>query len=81
MLARVHPQGLTVARKRLMRAFVALSSLVSLAGLVYAYALPPESLRLTRDGVPHHAPPVAHPATGEPLPLEALVRHFKGERR
>lgn len=81
MLARVHPQELSMARKLLMRAFVALSSFVSVAGLVYVYAMPPESLRRTRDGVPYHSPPVAHPATGEPIALETLVRHFKGERR
>ena len=81
MLARVHPQELNMVRKLLVRVFVTLSSVVSLAGLVYVYAVPPESLRLTRDGVPHHAPPVAHPATGEPVSLETLVRHFKGERR
>jgi len=61
------------------RLYVYAISLVCLASLVYVYALPPESLRVTRDGIPFFTPPVAHPETGEPLDLGELVRHFKGE--
>lgn len=68
-------------RRLLMRIFVALSATVSILGLAYVYLKPPESMRATRDGVAHHAPPVAHPLTGEPLALEVLVRHFKGGRQ
>jgi hypothetical protein len=70
-----------VVARLLMRLFVAIAAVASAAGLAYVYVAPPESMRVTREGVPHHAPPVAHPLTGEPLALDALVRHFKGERR
>jgi hypothetical protein len=64
-----------------MRLLVGIAAATSAAGLAYVYVKPPESMRVTRDGVPHHAPPVANPATGEALPLEELVRHFKEVRR
>jgi hypothetical protein len=64
-----------------MRLFVVLSAIASVCGLAYVYIKPPESMRVTRDGVPHQAPPVAHPLTGEPLSLQDLVRHFKGAPR
>lgn len=46
--------------------------------LVYVYGAPPESMRVTRDGVPYFTPPVVNPATGESLDVNALARHFKG---
>jgi hypothetical protein len=64
-----------------MRLLVGIAAAISVGGLAYVYIKPPESMRVTRDGVPHHAPPVANPATGEALPLEELVRHFKEVRR
>ncbi len=65
----------------LMRVYIALATAAMLAGLGYVYINPPESLRVTREGVPHFAAPVVHPQTGEAIPLERLVRHYKGERR
>lgn len=65
----------------LMRLFVVLSAAAVAAGLAWVYAVPPQSLRVTRDGVPHLAPPVAHPVTGEAIPLERLVQHYKGGGR
>jgi hypothetical protein len=41
---------------------------------------PPPGMKATRDGVPYLTPPVAHPVSGEAVPLETLVRHFKGEK-
>ncbi|MEZ5616248.1 MAG: hypothetical protein R3E35_13675 [Rhodocyclaceae bacterium] len=64
-----------------MRLFIAVSVAAVLGGLTYVYVKPPQSMKLTRDGVPHLSPPVAHPATGEAIPLDALVRHYKGEGR
>lgn len=61
-----------------MRAFAATVALASLAGLVHVYGAPPPSLRVTRDGVPHFMPPVAHPQTGAPLDVGMLIRHYKG---
>lgn len=65
----------------LMRLYVALAMAAMLAGLGYVYVDPPGSLRVTREGVPHFAPPVIHPQTGEAIPLQRLVQHYKGERR
>jgi hypothetical protein len=69
-----------MAARVLMRLFIALSVIAVGGGLAYVYIAPPESMRLTRDGVPHFSPPVAHPMTGEAIPMERLVRHYKGER-
>ncbi|MCC6379990.1 MAG: hypothetical protein IT519_14340 [Burkholderiales bacterium] len=65
----------------LMRVFVAVSVAASVAGVAWVYVRPPEGMRVTRDGVPHLSPPVTNPATGEAVPLEQLVRHFKGGGR
>lgn len=64
-----------------MRLFVACSVIAVVGGLAFVYVKPPEGLRVTRDGVPLLSPPVAHPATGEAIPLERLVEHFKGAGR
>lgn len=61
-----------------MRAFAATVIVGSVAGAAFVYAVPPPSLRMTRDGVPHFTPPVAHPQTGEPLDVGMLARHYKG---
>lgn len=61
-----------------MRLFVALSVLAVGGGLGYVYLWPPEGMRVSREGVPYFSPPVAHPVTGEPIPLEVLVNHYKG---
>ncbi len=65
----------------LMRFLVAISVIAVLAGLTFVYVKPPPSMKLTRDGVPHLSPPVAHPVTGEAIPLERLVQHYKGGGR
>lgn len=63
----------------IMRLFVAAVTASTLAGLAWVYAVPPPSLKLSRDGVPHFSPPVTVPATAQPVALERLVRHYKGE--
>lgn len=65
----------------LMRAGVALSTAAVVLGLAYVYVWPPQGVRVSREGVPLLAPPVAHPVTGAPIPLEELVRHYKGGAR
>ncbi len=65
----------------LMRLFVAASAIAVFAGLAFVYVKPPEGLRVTREGVPHLSPPVTNPATGEAIPLDRLVQHFKGGGR
>ena len=65
----------------LMRFLIAISVIAVLAGLTFVFVKPPQSMKLTRDGVPHLSPPVAHPVTGEAIPLERLVQHYKGGGR
>ncbi len=62
----------------LMRLFIAAAVAAVVGGLGWVYVKPPEGMRVTREGVPHLSPPVAHPATGEAIPLERLVQHYKG---
>lgn len=65
----------------LMRFLIAASVIAVLGGLAFVYVKPPPSMKVTRDGVPHLSPPVAHPVTGEAIPLERLVQHYKGGGR
>lgn len=62
----------------LMRLYIAAAVLVCGWGLYRVYAHPPASMKLTRDGVPYFTPPVIDPATGKAMPVETLVRHYKG---
>lgn len=62
-----------------MRVYAGLVTLITLAGLAYVIIAPPESLRVSRDGVPHFTPPVLNPETGKGMPVDDLVRHFKGQ--
>ena len=61
-----------------MHAYLLASVAVCGWGVWQVYGHPPASLKLTRDGVPHFTPPVIDPATGQPIPVETLVRHYKG---
>jgi hypothetical protein len=70
-----------VFARLLMRLFVAASAIAVVGGLAFVYVKPPEGLRVTREGVPHLSPPVTNPATGEAIPLDRLVQHFKGGGR
>lgn len=65
----------------LIRLFVAIGALASIASLVWVFAFPPASLRVNRDGVPHFTPPTVHPYSGETLRVETLVEHYKGAKR
>lgn len=62
-----------------MRTFSALVTLLTVGGLFYVFAQPPASTRVSRDGVPHFTPPVLNPETGQPVAVDVLVRHYKGE--
>ena len=64
---------------RVTQAYMYAVAILSLAGLVYVYAFPPQSMFSSREGVAHFSPKVAHPETGEPLTLNELVRHYRGD--
>ena len=63
----------------LLKFYVLVVTLVSILGLAYVYAQPPQSMRVDRDGVAHFTPPVMHAETGEPVALGRLIRHFRGD--
>lgn len=68
-------------KSRLMMHFlVVLSAIVVVAGLASVYVKPPESMRVNRDGVPYYTPPVINPMTNAAIPVEQLVKHYKGGR-
>ncbi len=52
---------------------------ISVIALVYIYVFPPQSMRVSRDGVPHFTPWVEHPETGKPLDMGELIRHYRGD--
>lgn len=62
----------------LMRLFVVVAAVASIGGYFWMTVAPPADLKVTRDGVPYFSPPVLHPVTGEAIPLEKLVQHYKG---
>ncbi|MCW2306649.1 hypothetical protein [Rhodobium gokarnense] len=62
----------------LMRLYSIAVGVIVFAGLAYVYAVPPQSMRVTRDGRPHFQPQVLHPETGKGVPLGDLIDHFKG---
>lgn len=67
-------------QRLLMRLFVAIAAVTSIGGHLWMTLAPPPGLKATKDGVPYFTPPVIHPVSGEPIPVETLVRHYKGER-
>ncbi|MCW8835031.1 MAG: hypothetical protein OQJ99_01535 [Rhodospirillales bacterium] len=63
----------------IMRTFVGLITMITIVGLTYVYAFPPESIRVSRDGAPFFTPPVINPETGKPVQVDVLIRHYKGQ--
>jgi len=61
-----------------MRFLVALSAIASIGGLLWMTFAPPPGMKATADGVPYFTPPVVHPVSGDAVPMETLVRHYKG---
>ena len=56
-----------------------LATLITIGSFVYILWKQPESLRVSRDGVPFFTPAVIHPDTGQPISIDELVNHFKAE--
>jgi hypothetical protein len=67
-------------QRMLLRLLVALSTIASLGGLLWMTFAPPSGMKATKDGVPYFTPPAIHPITGEAVPVETLVRHYRGEK-
>ncbi|MFN4148756.1 MAG: hypothetical protein ACK4E4_04315 [Rhodocyclaceae bacterium] len=65
-------------QRYLLRLLVFLSAVVSIGGILWMTFAPPPGMKATKEGVPYFTPPVIHPITGEAVPVETLVRHYKG---
>ena len=59
--------------------YVAAIALLSVGGLAYVYAVPPISMKIDRNGVPHFTPQVINPETGEAIDIGELVKHYRGD--
>lgn len=67
-------------QRLLLRFLVAVSAVASIGGFLWMTFAPPPGMKATKDGVPYFTPPVVHPISGEAVPVENLVRHYKGEK-
>lgn len=52
---------------------------VVVVGIGWTLVFPPQSLRVDRDGVPHFTPKVEHMITGEPVSMNELITHYRGD--
>jgi len=55
----------------------AIISIMTVLSFAYIFWKQPESLRVSREGVPFFTPQVIHPDTGKPVSVDDLVHHFK----
>lgn len=56
-----------------------LITLMTVACFAYIVWQQPQSLRVKSNGVPFFSADVIHPDTGEPIPIDRLVEHFKAD--
>ncbi len=53
--------------------------IISVGGIAAMLIMPPPSLRIDRDGVPHFTPLVENPETGAAVSVNDLIRNFRGD--
>lgn len=58
-------------------ALTVIVSIMTVVTIAYIFLKQPESLRVSRDGVPFFTPDVINPDTGKPISVNELVDHFK----
>lgn len=63
----------------LMNLYAWVSLAVVVVGIGWTLVFPAPSLRIDRDGVPHFTPDVEHMITGEPVSMNELIRHYRGD--
>ena len=63
----------------IMNVYAWASLVVVVVGIGWTLVYPPQSLRVDRDGVPHFMPQVEHMITGEPVSVNALIKHYRGD--
>ncbi|MFT5504422.1 MAG: hypothetical protein ACI845_003558 [Gammaproteobacteria bacterium] len=54
-------------------------TIMTIGCFAYIASNQPESLRMTRNGVPFFTADVIHPDTGKPIPVNELIDHYKSE--
>ena len=52
-------------------------SIMTVLSFAYIFWKQPESLHVSRDGIPFFTPDVIHPDTGKSISVDDLVDHFK----
>ena len=65
--------------KLAMHLYVWTALVVTVAGMAAMLIAPPASTRVDASGVPYFMPKVIDPATGKPVDLSVLVRHYRGD--
>jgi len=63
---------------RLTQFYMLSVAIVSIVALCYIYIYPPQSMRSNRDGVPYFMPKVLNLETGQPMSVDELIRHYRG---
>ena len=63
----------------IMNVYAWASLVVVVVGIGWTLVFPPPSLRVDRDGVPHFTPQVEHMVTGEPVSMNELIKHYRGD--
>ncbi len=59
--------------------FVLAVMVCGFGGFIYVFVTKPPYLHASREGVPYFTPKVVNPQGGDPLDLNMLVRHYKGD--
>ena len=52
---------------------------ISIGGIAAMLIVPPPSLRVDRDGVPHFTPRVENSETGAAVSVNDLIRNYRGD--
>ncbi|MEJ2625882.1 MAG: hypothetical protein P8Z80_15515 [Pseudolabrys sp.] len=65
--------------KLYMHLYAGIALTVTVVGLAAMLIRPPHSTHVDRNGVAYYTPQVLDPATGKPVDLNVLIRHYRGD--
>ncbi len=65
--------------KRLTQIYMLTVITLSLVCLIYVYMFPPASMFASREGVPYFSPKIVNPGSDNPLSINELIRHYRGD--
>lgn len=54
-------------------------TVITLGSFAFILWKQPDSLRMSRDGVPYFTPAVIHPDSGNTVTVDELVQHYKAQ--